>query len=88
MTTRPTLFSGQFLERRAELRDDPQWMGAARSDPDTRYVLGAGAAQLVTSGGSIEIAFLTGSDPLKAMLSGLESKPAAPAAPADAPPRS
>jgi NAD+ diphosphatase len=66
VTIRPTLFSGQFLERRAELREDPQWAGAARSDPETRYVLGAGAAQLVTSGGSIEIAFLAGSDPLVA----------------------
>lgn len=66
MTIRPTLFSGQFLERRAELRDDPQWVGAARSDPATRYVLGAGAAQLVTGGAHIEIAFLDGSDPLVA----------------------
>jgi NAD+ diphosphatase len=66
VTIRPTLFSGQFLERRAELRDDPLWVGAARSDPETRYVLGAGAAQLVTAGGSVEIAFLAGSDPLVA----------------------
>ena len=66
MTVRPTLFSGQFLDRRAELRDDPQWVIAARSDPATRYVLGAGAAQLVTGGGSLEIAFLSGADPLVA----------------------
>ena len=46
------------------MRDDPRWALAARSDPGTRYVLGAGAAQLVTGGGSIEIAFLTGEDPL------------------------
>jgi len=66
VTHRPTLFSGHFLERHAELRDDPQWVGAARSDPGTRYVLGAGGTQLVTGGGSIEIAFLTGHDPLVA----------------------
>jgi len=66
VTVRPTLFSGQFLDRRAELRDDPQWVIAARSDPATRYVLGAGAAQLVTGGGSLEIAFLSGADPLVA----------------------
>ena len=66
VSIRPTLFSGQFLDRRAELRDDPRWVLAARSDPATRYVLGAGAAQLVTGGGSIEIAFLTGDDPLVA----------------------
>ena len=52
MSIRPTLFHGQFLDRRAELRDDPQWVLAARSDPETRYVLGTGATQLVTGGGS------------------------------------
>ena len=66
MSIRPTLFHGQFLDRRAELRDDPQWVGAARADPETRYVLGAGAAQLVTSGASLEIAFLSGGHPLVA----------------------
>jgi NAD+ diphosphatase len=57
---RPTLFAGSFLERRAELRDDPAWVSAARADPATRYLLGSGAAQLVTGGDSIEIAFLDG----------------------------
>jgi len=66
VSIRPTLFSGQFLDRRAELRDDPRWVLAARSDPETRFVLGSGAAQLVTGGGSIEVAFLTGEDPLVA----------------------
>ncbi len=66
MSIRPTLFSGPFLDRRAEMRDDPRWVLAARSDSATRYVLGAGAAQLVTAGGSIEIAFLAGDDPLVA----------------------
>jgi NAD+ diphosphatase len=66
VTIRPTLFSGHFLDRRAELRDDPRWLDAARSDPGTLYVLGAdaGAAQLVTGGGSMEIAFLSGEDPV------------------------
>ena len=66
MTIRPTLFAGPFLERRAELRDDPGWISAARSDPATRYVLGAGATQLVTSGPSVEIVFLEGSHVLVA----------------------
>jgi len=64
VSIRPTLFHGQFLDRRAELRDDPQWVFAARSDPETRYVLGTGAAQLVTGGGSLEVAFLAGGHPL------------------------
>ncbi len=60
MTIRPTFFSGPFLERRAELRDDPGWVSAARDDPATRYLLGAGATQLVTGGATKEIAFLEG----------------------------
>jgi hypothetical protein len=44
------LFSGPFLERRAELRDDPGWIAAARSDPNTRYVVAEGARQLVSRG--------------------------------------
>jgi NAD+ diphosphatase len=63
VTHRPTLFSGAFLERRAELRDDPLWVTAARSDSRTRYVLGIGGTQLVTGGEPAEIAFLAGEDP-------------------------
>jgi NAD+ diphosphatase len=62
--TRPTLFAGPFLDRRAELRDDPSWVAAARGDPATRYVLGCGATQLVSGGSSVEIAFLDGSHAL------------------------
>ena len=58
MTHRPTLFAGSFLERRAEMRDDPAWVSEARADSATRYLLGSGATQLVTGGAPIEIAFL------------------------------
>jgi NAD+ diphosphatase len=66
VTIRPTLFAGPFLERRAELRDDPAWVSAARADPATRYLLSAGAAQLVTGGATTEIAFLDGGHSLVA----------------------
>ena len=66
MTIRPTLFAGPFLDRRAELRDDPAWVAAARADPATRYLLSAGATQLVTGGAAAEIAFLEGGHPLVA----------------------
>lgn len=66
MSIRPTLFSGPYLDRRAEARDDPAWAAAARSDAGTRYVLGAGATQLVAPGGAIEIAFLGGDHALVA----------------------
>jgi NAD+ diphosphatase len=60
VTIRPTLFAGPFLERRAELRDDPAWIAAARTDPGTLYLLSAGATQLVRGGVAAEIAFLDG----------------------------
>lgn len=66
MTTRPTFFAGPFLDRRAELRNDPDWIAAARGDPATRFLLGSGASQLVTGGASIEIAFLDASHELVA----------------------
>jgi NAD+ diphosphatase len=58
VTIRPTLFSGPFLERRAELRDDPEWISAAREDPATQYVVFVGSRQLVTSSGSSEVVLL------------------------------
>ena len=57
------LFAGPFIERRAELRDDPEWLAAARADPDTRYVFASGAAQLVRVP-STDIALLRNGDPL------------------------
>jgi NAD+ diphosphatase len=57
------LFAGPFIERRAELRDDPHWLSTARADPETRYVLAAGAAQLVRVP-SVDIALLRNGDPL------------------------
>jgi NAD+ diphosphatase len=60
---RQQLFAGPFIERRAELRDDPQWIISARSDPDTRYVLAAGATQLVNAAGP-DIALLRNGDAL------------------------
>jgi len=64
VSIRPTLFSVPFLERRAELRDDPAWLAAARTDADTRYVVTAGSMQLVATGDPVEIAFLPGDHPL------------------------
>ena len=62
---RQQLFAGPFIERRAELRDDPQWLAAARADPETRYVLAAGGSQLVVVP-SVDIALLRNDDPLVA----------------------
>ena len=64
VSIRPTLFSGPFLERRAELRDDPAWITAARADPNTRYVLAEGARQLVSVSSGPDIALLRNGDAL------------------------
>jgi NAD+ diphosphatase len=64
VSIRPTLFSGTFLDRRAELREDPEWLAAARADPDTRYVVSSGSKQLLTVGTTPEIAILRRSDGL------------------------
>jgi len=64
VSIRPTLFSGPFLDRRAELRDDPGWIEAARADPATRYVLAEGPKQLVSVTGSVDVALLRNGDPL------------------------
>jgi NAD+ diphosphatase len=66
VTIRPTLFAGPFLERRAELRDDPAWIAAARADPTTRYLLTTGSTQLVAEGDTAEVAFVDGNHPLVA----------------------
>ena len=61
---RPNFFAGSYLERRAEAREDPEWLAAAFADPATRYVIAQGTAQLVRSGAAPRIAFLSGDAPL------------------------
>src|SRR5580704_127763 len=61
---RPNFFAGSYLERRAEAREDPQWLAAARADPATRYVIAQGTAQLVRNGDAPRIAFLRADAPL------------------------
>jgi len=63
---RPNFFSGPYIERRTEERDDAHWLAAARADPATRYLVGQGSAQLLHSGPRPEIAFLANGAPLLA----------------------
>jgi|HubBroStandDraft_1064217.scaffolds.fasta_scaffold01007_13 NAD+ diphosphatase len=62
--TRPNFFAGAYLERRAEAREDPQWLTKARADPRTLYLIAHGTAQLIRAGDAPRIAFLTGDAPL------------------------
>jgi NAD+ diphosphatase len=64
VTIRPTLFSGPYLDRRAEQRDDPDWIAAARADTATRYVVTAGPRQLVSTGARSDVVLLSNGDPL------------------------
>jgi NAD+ diphosphatase len=66
VSQRPTLFTQTSLDRRAECRDDPAWVAAARADAGTLYVVGTAGAQLVATGPSTEIAFLGGDHELVA----------------------
>ncbi len=62
----PNTFAGSYLDRRAELRDDPDWAQQARGDGETLFVLAAGLAQLVSHEAAPEIAFLHADHPLVA----------------------
>jgi NAD+ diphosphatase len=61
---RPNFFSGPYIDRRAEVREDAGWLEAALSDPATLYVLGQGTTQLVQTKPEPRIAFLTGEHPV------------------------
>src|SRR6266699_1594209 len=60
----PNYFAGPYLERRAEAREDPEWLAAARADPETIYLIGRGTAQLLHTGPPPRIAFLGHDAPL------------------------
>jgi NAD+ diphosphatase len=64
---RPNFFAGPYLERRAEEREDPLWIEAARADPATLYLIGQGTAQLLQRGPEPHAAFLTNGAPLLAL---------------------
>jgi len=55
---RPNFFSGPYIDRRAEEREDPQWARAALADPHTLYLLGSGTRHLVYTQPQPRIAFL------------------------------
>ena len=55
---RPNFFAGPYIERRAEEREVPDWLAAARADPATRYLVSQGTAQLLSDGAEPRIAFL------------------------------
>jgi NAD+ diphosphatase len=61
---RANFFAGPYIERRAEAREDPEWLAAARADPATLYVIEQGTNQLLTHSGEPHIAFLGNDSPV------------------------
>ena len=61
---RPNFFAGPYIDRRAEERESPEWLAAARADPATRYLISQGTAQLLQSGAEPHIALLGNGAPL------------------------
>ncbi len=55
---RPNFFSGPYIDRRTEEREDADWARAAREDPQTLYLLGRGTRHLVYTQPQPRIAFL------------------------------
>ena len=55
---RPNFFSGPYIERRAEERENPRWLADARADPATRYLIAQGTAQLLRDSAEPRIALL------------------------------
>jgi len=58
----PNFFSGPYVDRRAEEREQADWARAALEDPGTLWLLGRGTRQLVHVGPEPRIAFIQGSE--------------------------
>lgn len=59
-TDRPNFFSGPYIDRRAEAREDPDWLEAALADEATLFVLGRGTTQLMRTSPRAAIEFVSG----------------------------
>src|SRR5215472_10040491 len=60
---RPNFFAGPYLERRADAREDPEWVAAAWADSATAYLVARGTAHLL-HGDPPRAALLTRTHPL------------------------
>ncbi len=61
---RPNFFSGPYIDRRAEAREEPGWLEAALADPATLYLLAKGTTQLVQTKPEPHIEFVTREHPI------------------------
>jgi NAD+ diphosphatase len=63
---RPNFFAGPYIDRRAEAREDPHWLAAARADTGAVYVVARGTTQLLQAGATPQLALLKNGAPLLA----------------------
>jgi NAD+ diphosphatase len=61
---RPNFFSGPYIDRREEAREEPGWLEAALADPATLYLLAKGTTQLVQTKPEPHIDFVTRENPV------------------------
>src|ERR1700733_2007154 len=61
---RPNFFSGPYIDRREEAREEPGWLEAALADPATLYLLAKGTTQLVQTKPEPRIEFVTRDHPV------------------------
>jgi NAD+ diphosphatase len=61
---RPNFFSGPYIDRRAEVREESEWLQAALADSATRYLLARGTTQLVQATPEPRVQFLSGESPI------------------------
>lgn len=60
----PNFFSGPYIERCTETREEPDWLAAALADPQTQFLLGRGTTQLLHTGPPPRIAFVPAGHPV------------------------
>src|ERR1700756_1824048 len=60
---RPNFFSGPYIDRRADAREEADWREAALADPSTLYILAKGTAQLGRAKSEPRIEFVRGDPP-------------------------
>ena len=59
----PNFFSGPYIERCTDAREELDWLAAAFTDPQTQFLLGRGTTQLLHTGSRPHIAFVPAGHP-------------------------
>ena len=59
----PNFFSGPYIERCTDAREELDWLAAALADPQTQFLLGRGTTQLLHTGSRPHIAFVPAGHP-------------------------